>query len=1057
MYRVTEEQYDQMQLYCMTAEPQSSGLYAAIFTLWATEHFRSSYDGSHLTWRFLTDALEKNIEWSQLVETTTWGLRYWQRPLRKSDHKRLFLQSLLVEGGLPQEMLKPEGRYRSQILRLVGEAELRGIMAAEALPGLVRSVTSRWPEGFRQDDVSDLIVGFVLGLVNARQQIPPQIPRESSVVWLDGQRPNWRNELSINIGIDAAKSLLDEALKAERRVNRHNDFALRVLRKREDGDWSSFIEFPEKASVDRGIIPLSDPSIQAIRLRPTGPLSAALPGLLIRGDLSEDGSTWELRRTSGKRTVSVAWPVGESVRFGVLADGKVTQEISISGLEETSFDRPLAGIWVGRNKSDDMPDKLDYLADGRAATTASRLFVQSESDAEIACFDGMKIVDRTKFQNHSLVCVTGQGRIQCRTQSLSLKTSSDEELGAQIRALGKVALGVRTIGGDVVYKGWPRFFGSEAGSYGADISERNLRTVRPGGSWAPFSTSKELGGSTIGWELNGDVVARQRIWMLPHDFLVSFLEKGREKSVRLTGLPVGAQVSCGDSTGIVSESRCVELSLANLPEQASKTELDICAGDNRLRLVLDVWTKSGAIIGPDDCKLINRRTIARSKLNDWRLFNPDEVGGTLSARLRGAAGTSWPPVSFKVDREASLGAYSSFIKSALSLGGPDAEMDICILAHGRETPKLMIAQATSKLRVGTDSLSWEGCDLIQIKWQSLSDPEIRFEQNIGPSLRESLVPDHLDMSAGPWMILATAQGHEVMRPAILPVFSTEPAETKNAFSLDLQSAANATTRQQRVARISECLRHRVTIPTDPDWKRIELLIDSVSKVAEPAWIDQVQSLALTPDAATLILLRSEVDSQADRLALEEEAPFSWMTLPFGAWKRAAASCYADIQKILENSGLPTGTCNKIASDTVMSRCENIVSLRPELSAHLFFALLEIFSPVELVERGLAPPAQPLRALEEQAELAVKRRLFDRCNLLPNAPVGNWSVLERFDRESRSMLAAPIVAAELVLKERQDWSNVALALLQCRQIDPLYFEAALPAAIAVLFQRKTSND
>ncbi len=174
-YRLTEEQYDELQLYCMNALPRATAPYPALFVLWAAEHFRNSYDGSILRWRFLTEALEKPIERDLLVAVTSEGLRFWKRPLRSGDHHRLFLQSLLVEGGLPQELLKPEGRYRAQLLKLVGEAELRGQLASDAMPKLVWNTISRWPEGFRHEDVAELISDFVLKLVEVRRQIPSNI------------------------------------------------------------------------------------------------------------------------------------------------------------------------------------------------------------------------------------------------------------------------------------------------------------------------------------------------------------------------------------------------------------------------------------------------------------------------------------------------------------------------------------------------------------------------------------------------------------------------------------------------------------------------------------------------------------------------------------------------------------------------------------------------------------------------------------------------------------------------------------------------------------------
>ncbi len=180
---------------------------------------------------------------------------------------------------------------------------------------------------------------------------------------------------------------------------------MRVLRRLEGGRWASYVEFPESALVERDLIRLDDQTLQTIRLRPAGSLSSRLPDLLIRGDLTEDGSAWKLRRSSGRRTELVAWPLDEPLQFSVLADGRSAQEVSISGRELPGANRPVAGIWVGRDKSTNTPDRLDLLGDGRVATSASKVFVHAAKDAEIQCHDGLELIESMGFGEHVLHCI----------------------------------------------------------------------------------------------------------------------------------------------------------------------------------------------------------------------------------------------------------------------------------------------------------------------------------------------------------------------------------------------------------------------------------------------------------------------------------------------------------------------------------------------------------------------------------------------------------------------------------------------------------------------------
>jgi hypothetical protein len=1044
--------YDRLQLYCMTALPQVGGDYPAIFVLWASEHFRSSYDGSGLKWSFLIDALERTLDRQQLVDITERGLRFWRRPLRTGDHHRLFLQSLLVEGGLPQELLKPDARYRNQIIRLVSDAEMRGPLASEALPGLVRSAISSWPEGLRQDDVADLVAQLVLRLVELRRIVPSDIPRSASVEWLDGKMPGWRDELPLNIGVEAARSLLDDALRAERRSPQHKDFALRAMRRSENGSWLPFVDFPDNASVDTDLITLSDNTIQTMRLRPSGALASKVPGLMLRGDRSEDGANWKLRRSSGRRTQHVRWPLDEALEFSILADGKVAREITIPGLEMPGPERALAGIWIAREKSDDNPDVLEFLTEGRAATSASRVFLHARNDAIIECSGELQIVRKTPCGNHKLIEMTGQGHIICDAQKITIKTASDEEFGAQIRPLGDVVSGIRTLSREVVFQGWPQFFGAEAGSYGATLSARRLRVLKPGGKWDVFREESAFGGSTIGWFSDGEIIARQRIWMLPDAFGLTFDETPDARCINLVGLPVGVLVTCEGQSAQTNVDGKAQLSLAALPKHATRMELLLALGNNKLRLKVDIWTRSGAIIGPDDLELSRRTSIARDRLSEWRLYCPDQVAGTLSVQLKAAAGTFWPATSFNLDREASLGAYASFIKSALSLGGPDAEIEISVVANGQETPKLSIAHATSRLKVGAEWIGWDDSEVETLEWQSLSQPQLSLSQTVCHGEREAQVPDELDLAASPWMVTARVRGGGALRPAVLPPPPLVPLNEPGAFSLDLQVASDAPTRDRRIAGIADCFRHRSADASNSDWTLLELLVDKVSEYTDSAWLDQVQALAKVPEAAAILLLRGASSKLADRLTLEEEAPFAWITLPLSTWNRAVRACHRNLLVQLGATGLPEATVESIAQEKVLSLCESLCSLRPELSAQIFFSLLAHFPPLDVMARGITPPHDPMKKIEEQAERAVKRRLFAGCKLPELTAIDPWTNFDRYQPESRALLLAPIVAAELVMKDRKDWPKVAIGLLQARHIDPIYFEETLPTAVAYLFAK-----
>ena len=116
---------------------RSAGTVAAAFVLWAAEHIRARFGGGRLTWAFVLEPLGIWTQDHQLGrDLTERGLAWWGREVGVSSAGvRMFLYSLMAEGGMPEALLRQPGLYRDVVMGLLIEMEAEGGPGAAAWAG----------------------------------------------------------------------------------------------------------------------------------------------------------------------------------------------------------------------------------------------------------------------------------------------------------------------------------------------------------------------------------------------------------------------------------------------------------------------------------------------------------------------------------------------------------------------------------------------------------------------------------------------------------------------------------------------------------------------------------------------------------------------------------------------------------------------------------------------------------------------------------------------------------------------------------------------------------
>ena len=186
-YPLPPETFSELEeaLRLQVASGRGIELSAPGFVLWAAEHIRSRFTGGSLSWAFVLDPLGlPSDDQDPVREIAKRGLSWWDREIKRSNAGiRMFLYSLVAEGGIPEALLKEAGLYRNVVMGLLAEIEAEGGSAAEAW---AEQIASRWisrlPQTFQSADITRLLAGLALSLADLRALLPDDLP-EAATTW----------------------------------------------------------------------------------------------------------------------------------------------------------------------------------------------------------------------------------------------------------------------------------------------------------------------------------------------------------------------------------------------------------------------------------------------------------------------------------------------------------------------------------------------------------------------------------------------------------------------------------------------------------------------------------------------------------------------------------------------------------------------------------------------------------------------------------------------------------------------------------------------------------
>ncbi len=1020
-------------------------LVAPEFVFWAAEHVRARFPGGPLSWAFVLDPLGLPPDDQQLGrDLAEKGLSWWKRQIRKSDAgHRMFLYSLMAEGGFPEALLKEPGLYRNVVMGLLAEIEAEGGSTAEPWAEQIASRwTSRLPQTFRSTDITRLLAGLALSLAKLRAMLPDDLPEAATEQWLNKHQPDWVSTIPLRMTSEIAESLIHPALRAERdaRPVAAGPLCGRELRRGETGRWHDYLIFR-----DDGWLPVRHfPDAKDLRLRLLPAGAGFAEGVNYSG--APDGDGWHLRRLGQVARVAVPYPVESPFALSAYADGRLKGEAVIdAGIPDP---RETPSFWRAAGVSDGVEtDRLVPLT-GAGRTREPCLWLLASDDVEPETDAGLAL-DEIESAPHGFVWrVSGKGVLLVGNRRYRIETKAENDAPeARLFAFGKTLSGWRVDGHIPAYCGDMAIHGQIGAGISRQIPEPELRRIE----------GRALGAEVVEWVQENETLAQTRLIRFPASMhldlreeaagRLAFTAQGLKSSWRL-------KLSAGEHEAIGEQGDgTARLTLETPGERPGLVRLRLSEPATGRALELQAaWpARSGMLLDPKGIRLDQNRPVSVEALQGWRALAPEGMPSDLELHLKG-----YRRISLPLAGEVSLASNVPLIQAMLAQGGPDTQVDLSLVVSGRESPRLEIRRyhdlaivegRTLRMGIERDAPvvpeTALASQLNMARRAILHAASLSSADRAGPIETGASVDlgEYLGEPGGPWLVQSSLEGR-VQRAVVWS-----------------PSMGPKTSREDRIEAYAEQWRQLAAAPDDLEWNRSWRLVSTARQDGDAGALDQVQALAKAPVSAISLAFRVPRKELPEVLALESASPIFWPILAVSDFAEAVTAEYArQVQKLAPY--FDSAEADAEASGALARRIGDILTLRPELAGHLCRALVDsaLFNKIMCnrdFQENLKPclvPA-PADSLAEATQEAAKR--FDR---LPQGVRG----LEPYDRPAgfpsfnpylQSMVDAPLVAAEMAAELRPPPDvEEKLILINLRFVDPIYFDTALPHALSLCLSR-----
>jgi hypothetical protein len=1015
------------------------------------------------------------------------GLGYWGRRVRRRDNgDRLYLASLVIEGGLPQLALAGSGWLGGYLARVIADLERGHQPDAEAASRHADFHLPRVPTTFQDPCLAELMGETALAVTCLRREASERPAGVDPVLWLDTVKADWRAGFPIQIE-DAAVARLIEGLVREAIAPAPEMQLIERVARVRNGRIELGVTFGETARADALLRPLRRELGAALlaRLVPEGRFADALdrvPAVLERLS-SGDDAAWQVRCTlpPDRRT---AWGVDFATEacVSVTYDQRVLGSWVLPGGE--AADTGIAVFALADEARTDALGVLRLIATGAARTRARQVAVLApaswacspETDARVECLATEESRQLVKLQGTAVFHAPDGLRHR-------VVTGTDKDGAARYFVAGERLDDLEAA--HPILAGIPEIWQSldEGATSPVRSSRIHVRQAHPACGWMALDADR-----------------------LPFGLLQARIEDGVDNVslLRFARVPAGARIEQvpggnGRSTIVFSGFEAATLEVrkpivgtvelrsdAAADRQEVIVEADTAVDASRLSIELR-WPDGGSLQA-DMLVLLRRVGIYRANGTPYQDRAPltiaDLRGGFAAASERaeliaelvepgrpsvihlrwsipGRLGMSLlaPEIEGLLAMSDDLDAY---VKLSCVAGGIQAlRVDVHRFDHALEPLPHGVRLSVAPARADS------GCSqIIEVVGKPITQVNAE-ELRLGvldacdPASLRTIVG--VPYGEGSWLVYVRRAGRLRSRPVLV----ARPQVAHNGTPSVLQGLMAIPDRQQREHALGEALERAATATDSELPDEIAGLVRSVSGDLPPQTLDPIRMLADHPAMALRILARAAEKDVGALLALAGELPLSWQWLRLDHWCQAFEAEWKALHIELSQRGL-----SQFADDAIQGRLQAIARQEPRLApqAAIVWRAMGFVSDNRLqgaLDQSLGDlqvPAGTLKAVAEQMSRAAAEECFKRNDgrQWPGRPSfreeGTYALpafVGRYSGFVHSVLDAPHVAAQVAAGQRP-WSQRIERLLRMnRAFDPSYFDDVLAMQIVVAWRSMTA--
>lgn len=1010
---------------------------AAGFVFWAAEHIRAKFLGGQLAWSFIFDELGLHDDQELGRNLVEQGLGWWGRKVRISvAHHRMFLYSLMAEGGIPEALLSESGLYRRVLMGLLAEIEAEGRIASDPW---VEQISMRWverlPHTFQTPDFARLLADLALSLADLRAVLPKDLPESAAVPWLKKHKPSWASSIPLRMTAEIAETLIHPALRAERDSLSSTSAPLstRELRRDVTGTWHGYLNLNDNGWLAEETF--GEAKNLKLRLLPVGANLAKAPTY---SGIPEQGG-WRCRRFGCTGRVQIPFPPHEPFALAAYADSRTQGEAVIDpGIPDPDVE---PSLWRSTSQVDTVEsDRLVPLS-GSGRTRANYLWLLVPRGVEPSAGIGLELSEPELAPDGSLWKISGRGEIFVGEKRYLIQTQAEEEMPeARIVPYGKLLYGWRLDGKVPIYHGDVTICGQLGASRLRRIPSRELRRM-PG---------RLLFSEIVEWERKNETLVRIQLIRLDETIRFNLLEDAQGRvTLKVNGLKDGWHVTLRaeeqQANGVIKNGN-VALTLETPRTSPGLVFLRLADPERGAALELQtVWpARKGVVLNQEGIRLTQNEPLSVDALDGWRAVVPRGGCGDFQLQI-----SSQRPIALPVMGEVSLATHLPLIKAMLAQGTPDAQVNLCLVVGGNESRRLEIRRYHDQAIV-RDEILHAGLD------RNESDvTRISLGDQLGINRGLELYAVYMDKPEQVQQIKGTTPFNLNRLPKDMKgdwlIQSRLSGRTQRA-AVWSQRGSFQRSRDERIKVYVVEWQRLISAPDDSGWDRLWQLIKAVGQGGDAGVLDQVQALAQVPEAAISLALRVPPKDIPVVQVLDSVAPIFWPVLPVTAFTDAVkmeyGRCIRKFQSFFDES-----VAIEEANSALAKRIGEILVLQPELSRHYGEALVKAeligkFMTIPEHQEALQslllpnPPALLERSIGEAAQRFERLPDGVRCPELYRRPIE-----AKFNYQLQQVIDAPFVAAEAAANRRPVLNTgEILSLINLRLTDSLYFDTALPAAL-----------